>query len=105
MDYNVAFTYIDDILQPLLNSIDSRTNGHIINLGGIYPISLVACNILKDIVGFGEPIEFLEKRHEVHHAFSTYDKSVELLDFSHKTDIKDGLTKMWEWQKINLKEK
>ena len=95
-----AFTYIDDILQPLLNSIDSRTNGHIINLGGIYPISLVAAaNILKDIVGFGEPIEFLEKRHEVHQAFSTYDKSVELLDFSHKTDIKDGLIKMWEWAK------
>ena len=69
MDYNVAFTYIDDILQPLLNSIDSRTNGHIINLGGIYPISLVFFNILKDIVGFGEPIEFLEKRHEVHQHF------------------------------------
>jgi UDP-glucose 4-epimerase len=33
------------------------------------------------------------------HAFSTWEKSVELFDFEHKIDLKKGLTKMWEWAK------
>ena len=30
-------------------------------------------------------------------------KSVKLLDFEHKTDLKEGLTKMWEWAKLQPK--
>ena len=47
-------------------------------------------------MGGGKIVE-LEQRHEVHSAYSTYRKSVELLDFEHKTNLKEGLTKMWEW--------
>ncbi len=27
----------------------------------------------------------------------TWQKSIDLLDFEFKTDLKDGLTKMWSW--------
>jgi UDP-glucose 4-epimerase len=39
----------------------------------------------------------LEGRHEVHTAISTYQKSIDILGFEHKTDLREGLTKMWEW--------
>ena len=40
---------------------------------------------------------YLEKRHEVHTAIPTYQKSIDILGFYHKTDLTDGLFKMWEW--------
>ena len=34
------------------------------------------------------------------HAISTYQKSIDILGFKHETDLEDGLTKMWEWAKV-----
>ena len=48
-------------------------------------------------------IEFLEKRHEVHTAIPTYQKSIDILKFKHKTSLKEGLTKMWEWAQTQPK--
>ena len=42
---------------------------------------------------------YLEERHEAKHAWSTWDKSVNLLEFKHQIDLEEGLTKMWEWAK------
>ena len=42
---------------------------------------------------------FLEKRHEVHTAVPTWQKSVDILGFEHKTSLEDGLAKMWQWAK------
>jgi len=39
----------------------------------------------------------LEQRHEVKHAWSTWDKSVDMLDFEHRIDLEEGLTRMWDW--------
>ena len=55
-------------------------------------------------MGGGSIIE-LEKRHEVHCAFSTHQKSVDLLGFEHTTDLKTGLTKMWRWAKVQPQRK
>ena len=41
----------------------------------------------------------LEKRHEVHTAVPTWQKSIDILGFKHKTSLEDGLAKMWEWAK------
>ena len=38
-----------------------------------------------------------EGRHEVKHSIPTYQKSIDILGFEHKTPLYDGLTKMWEW--------
>lgn len=96
-----AFSFIDDSLQPLWNAaISPKCSKQIINLGGIKDYSIdEASDILLEVVGGGEKI-YLEGRHEVKHAFSTYQKSIDFLGFEHKTDLKEGLTKMWEWAKI-----
>ena len=47
----------------------------------------------------GGSVQYHEQRHEVKHSIPTWQKSIDLLDFEHKTDLKEGLTKMWEWAK------
>ena len=97
-----AFSYIDDSLEPLWNAaIDTRASKQIINLGGIHSVSILeANNILKNVIGCPENTVFFEERHEVMHAVSTYQKSIDILGFKHETDLEDGLTKMWEWAKV-----
>ena len=97
-----AFSYIDDSLEPLWNAaIDPRASKQIINLGGIHSVSILeANNILKNVIGCSENTVFFEERHEVMHAVSTYQKSIDILGFKHETDLEDGLTKMWEWAKV-----
>jgi UDP-glucose 4-epimerase len=44
-----------------------------------------------------ENIQYLEARHEVKNAFSTYKKSIDLLDFKDTTTLSQGLEAMWNW--------
>jgi UDP-glucose 4-epimerase len=93
-----AFSYIDDSLEPLWKAATTpEASRQIINLGGIKEYTInQAADILSEVVGGAEKIH-LEKRHEVHIAVPTYQKSIDILGFEHKTDLKEGLTKMWEW--------
>jgi len=95
-----AFSYIDDSLEPLWKaSQDKRASKEIINLGGVKEYSINEANeILREVVG-GSEVKYFEGRHEVKHSIPTWQKSIDLLDFEHKTDLKEGLTKMWEWVK------
>ena len=109
-----AFSYIDDSLEPMWKAgTDSRAINQIINLGGIneYSINELAETVLNEVpickmhdnthfyIGHwpGTKIIHLPPRHEVRYAYSTYNKSVELLDFEHKTDLISGVQKMWDW--------
>ena len=66
-------------------------------MGGIRETSIIdAANILLEVTGRGDIIN-LEGRHEVKHSIPTFQKSVDLLGFEHKTELFEGLTKMWEW--------
>lgn len=51
---------------------------------------------MVSILGGGE-IEYLEARHEVKHSIPTWQKSVDILNFKHSTDLEQGLVQMWEW--------
>lgn len=95
-----AFSYIDDMLEPLYKAgFDERASRQCINLGGTVEYSIQeAADTLIEVVGKGE-IEYFEARHEVKHAFCSYQKSVELLDFKMTHSLKEGLEKMWEWAK------
>ena len=95
-----AFSYIDDMLEPLWNAaISEKAKNQEINLGGIYDISLIeASKILTKIVGKGN-IKLLEGRHEVKHAYCSYQKSIDILDFKMNVNLEEGLTKMWLWAK------
>jgi len=95
-----AFSFIDDSLEPLWNSaFFESASRQIINLGGIHGYSInEAADTLIKVMGGGEKI-YLEGRHEVHTAVPTFQKSIDILKFQHKTDLLEGLTKMWEWSK------
>jgi UDP-glucose 4-epimerase len=95
-----AFSYIDDSLQPLWNAAVSHlASKEIINLGGIKEYTIKeAAEVLIEVMGGGK-IEYHEKRHEVHIAIPTFEKSMELINFKHNTDLKEGLRKMWDWAK------
>jgi len=95
-----AFSFIDDSLEPLWNAaVRPEASKEIINLGGIKEISIKdASKILQEVVGGGEIIH-LEGRHEVKHSIPTFQRSIDILDFKHQTDLNEGLTKMWEWAK------
>jgi len=103
-----AFSYIDDSLEPLWNAaVRPKASKEIINLGGIEEISInKAAETLVDILqkeegidDFKIPIKYLEARHEVKHSIPTHQKSIDILGFEHKTDLKKGLTEMWKWAK------
>jgi UDP-glucose 4-epimerase len=96
-----AFSYIDDSLEPLWKAaILPQASKEIINLGGIEEYSIKeASQVLAEILG-GIEVTHLEGRHEVKHSIPTYQKSVDILGFEHKTSLKDGLTAMWNWVKV-----
>ena len=93
-----AFSYIDDSLEPLWNAaVLPQASKEIINLGGIEEYSINEANqILCEIIGSNN-VMHREARHEVKHSIPTFQKSVDILGFEHKTSLKEGLTNMWEW--------
>ena len=95
-----AFSYIGDSLPCFYRALTApQCSKQIINLGGIHENTILeAANTVIDVMGGGELIH-LEPRHEVKNAYPSYDKSVELLGFEHKTNLYDGVKKMWDWVK------
>lgn len=94
-----AFSYIDDSLEPLWKaSQDKRASKQIINLGGIEEYSINdACEILRSVLPTKGEVVYKEARHEVKNSIPTFQKSIDLLDFKHKTSLGDGLKQMWLW--------
>lgn len=99
-----AFSYIDDILPCLWRAaVTPQSNKERINLGGKKHISLNdAVKIVSEITGKNK-IKYLEQRHEVKHAWSSYEKSERLLGYKENVTLKDGLKLMWEWVKTQPK--
>ena len=96
-----AFSYVDDCVPYFwMGAVDKRASKQIFNIGGDDHITInAACNLLIDVIGSGSKI-YLEQRHEVKHAWVTHDKIKSVLEFKQLTSLRDGLTKMWEWAKI-----
>jgi UDP-glucose 4-epimerase len=95
-----SFSYIDDILPCLWRAaITPQANRQRINLGSKNHISLnEAIKIVSDITGKNE-IKYLEQRHEVKHAWCSYEKSERVLGYKENVKLEQGLKLMWEWAK------
>lgn len=95
-----AFTYIGDILPCLWKAaILPEASKETINLGGMIPITInEACDLVQEVTNHHK-CTHVEGRHEVKHAVPTYQKSIDILGFEHKTSLEEGLKKMWEWAK------
>lgn len=99
-DQKRAFSYIDDCLNPLwLAGTSKLASKQIINLGGIKEYSINdTADIILEVMGYGKKV-YLEERHEVKYAWSTWKKSQDILFYEDKTSLKNGLTEMWNWAK------
>jgi UDP-glucose 4-epimerase len=51
---------------------------------------------LRAIIGSGEVV-YKEGRHEVKRSIPTFQKSINILGFEHKTSLDEGLWDMWVW--------
>lgn len=93
-----AFSYIDDSLEPLWNAaVLPEASKEIINLGGIEEHTInEASKILREVIGAGDVV-YHESRHEVKHSIPTWQKSADILGFKHQTNLREGLTSMWNW--------
>lgn len=93
-----AFSYIDDILPPMLNAaVCDGASKQVINLGGSTPISISALyGIFSNITKYNR-VQFEPARHEVKHAYCTVEKSEKLLNYWDLTSMSDGIRSMWNW--------
>jgi UDP-glucose 4-epimerase len=96
-----AFTYVDDILEPLwLCGTDDKTLWQTFNIGNDEEMTILdAARLCKEVCGNQQDLNFLPAIHEVKNAFSDHKKSKEILGFECKTSLKEGLEKMWIWAK------
>lgn len=95
-----AFSYIDDCIPYFWKgATEECASKQIFNIGGDHhnTINEVA-DIIIDVMGSGSKT-YLEARHEVKDAWVCHDKIKEAMNFENKTDLREGLTKMWEWAK------
>jgi UDP-glucose 4-epimerase len=96
-----AFSYIDDCVPYFwMGAVDERASKQIFNIGGDDHITINdACDLLIDVIGSGTKIH-LEQRHEVKHAWVTHDKIKNILNYKQTTSLRDGLSMMWDWAKV-----
>jgi len=101
-----AFSYIEDILPCLWRAaVSPEAKNERINLGGKKHISLNdAAQLVAKITGTNDFVH-LEPRHEVKHAWSSYEKSEIILGYVENTTLEHGLELMWEWVKTQPKRK
>lgn len=98
-----AFTYIDDILEPLWNAaVRPEASRTIVNMGDTPSDSIEeAAHILSKVIQYESSIvpriEYCEPRHEVKNAFPSGKLSEDLLGFKYTTNLVEGLTTMWRW--------
>lgn len=104
-----AFSYIEDSLPCYIRCLDDDIRNEIINIGGMYPITI---NHLADLVceAMGVPKEYprvyLPSRPlEVKEAWCSWDKSAKLLGYEEKIGYGEGIRRMADWAKKKGKQK
>ncbi|MDD3520867.1 MAG: GDP-mannose 4,6-dehydratase [Actinomycetota bacterium] len=100
------YTYIDDIVNGLLNCIDRVNSYEIINLGNSNPTKLIELvKLIQNISGRKSGITKEEmKPGDVFTTFADIKKAKKIIAFKPETSIEDGLQKFISWYEENLKD-
>lgn len=99
-----AFSYIEDSLPSFIRCLDDGVKDEIINIGGMEPITV---NKLADLVCAAMGVSpatypriYLPSRPlEVKAAWSSWQKSVDVLGYEEKVGFEEGIRRMAEWAK------
>lgn len=97
-----AFSYVNDYCPIFLKVAENDYPDPIFNCGGDVDYSLnELVSLLLEVVGKpNHPVVHLEPRHEVLVAFCDHSKVKSVVGFEDKTTLKEMLTEMWEWAKV-----
>lgn len=93
------FTYIDDIVDGVIEVLDKSFSNEILNLGNSYPVSLncfIAC--LEKIIGKPAQKEYLPMQTgDVYRTYADIDYTTQKILFKPRTNLEDGLEKFVRW--------
>ena len=97
-----AFTYIDDILEPLFQAgISKQASKEVFNLVNDTQFSILwALEEVRKVSDWYK-VDHQPERHEVKLAWSDSNKAKLLLNFDPKTTLDYGVSEMWTWAKEN----
>lgn len=93
------FTYIDDIIEANITSLNKGKVGEIYNIGAgnrkkiedIFPVLEKICQKKIKIV------KEEKQKGDMPHTFANIEKAREDLDYSPRTQLQDGLKEEWKW--------
>ena len=93
------FTYVEDIVDGLVRSMDKPLGFCIINLGNGKPVNLMDfVNIIEKKLGKKAIINFLPMQEgDVGLTYADITKARNLLGYNPKTSIKEGVDKFVDW--------
>ena len=97
------YTYIDDIVAGIINSININSNFEIINLGNNQPTKLLdLISMIESITNKKAKIEFMPlPKGDVPATFADITKANELINFSPKIKLENGLKDFYNWYLSN----
>lgn len=99
------FTYIDDIVDGIIRSIDKPLGFKILNLGRGEPVVLIDfIRTIEKIVGKKAIIEYTQSfSGDVPVTHADVSRAQELLGYVPKTSVEEGMCNMYEWYKEYFK--
>ena len=103
-----AFSCIDDTTPCLWAAATYKeASKQIINVGGTKACTInEAKNLMLEVFEWDATVEYKEARYEVKHAVPSYQKSIDLLDYSDRHSLINGLKTMWAWaQTLEMRER
>ena len=97
------FTYIEDIIQGVVASIDRDLGFEIINIGESETIDLnTLLELIKELTGCVLKTEHLSMQPgDVNKTFANIDKAKQLLDYAPVTSVREGLKLYISWLRSN----
>ena len=100
-DMRRDFTYIDDIVEGVITSLDKRFDYEIFNLGNNTPVELMDfIEILEDSLGMEAEKEMKPMQPgDMKVTYADISKSKEKLNFQPETDLEEGIEKFIDWYK------
>ena len=92
-----AFSYITDIIDPMVASLDEDVVGETFNIGGEEVISIETLTRTVQTFFPGTTVDYLPRRYEVQHAYCDHTKARQFLGFEPKIPLITGLGWMAAW--------
>ncbi|MDD5622985.1 MAG: GDP-mannose 4,6-dehydratase [Actinomycetota bacterium] len=100
------YTYIDDVISGIVNSLDGLKGFEVINLGNSKTVKLIdLVKMIEDVAGEKAHLRFMED--QLGDVFATYadiGKAEKMLKYFPETNIREGLKKFVKWYKEKKEE-